>query len=142
MKYLLPIMLAASTCLAGPVLAATPPLCSTVTYSAFGEKEKTVRDCVDSNTENFFINTKINNYTLPTLAVGLEVPSWVSETGPGVQKSFVGQVTKHNGVYTVRVQIKLDGKNIITSSPVEVGTTKTVVVNGDKIQINLQRQVI
>lgn len=142
MKHLLPIVFFASTCVSGSVLAATPALCSTVTYTAFGEKEKTVRDCVDANTENFFINAKINNYSLPTLAVGLEIPSWISETGPGVQKTFIGQVTKHNGAYTVRVQIELDGKKIITSSPVEVGSTKTVTVDGEKIQLNLQRQVI
>jgi len=142
MRYLLPIAIFASTCVSGSVLAATPTLCSTVTYTAFGEKEKTVRDCIDDNTENFFINAKINNYTLPTLALSLEIPSWVSETGHGVQKAFIGQVTKHNGIYTVRVQIELDGKRIITSSPVEVGATKTVTVNGEKIQLNLQRQVI
>ena len=142
MKHLLPMMIVAATCFSGSVLAATPSLCTTVTYRAFGEKEKTVRDCVDSNTENFFINAKFNNYILPTLAVGLEIPSWVSETRPGVQKSFIGQVTKKNGVYTVRVQIELEGKKIITSVPIEVGSTKTVTVNGEKIQINLQRQVI
>lgn len=142
MKYILPVVIFASACVSGSVLAATPALCSTVTYTAFGEKEKTVRDCVDANTENFFINAKINDYTLPTLAVGLEIPSWVSETGHGVQKAFIGQVTKQNGVYTVRVQIELEGKKIITSSPVEVGSTKTVVVNGEKIQLSLHRQVI
>lgn len=142
MKHLLPIMIVATTCFSGSVLAATPSLCTTVTYSAFGEKEKTVRDCVDSNTENFFINAKINNYTLPTLAVGLEIPSWVSETRAGDQKAFIGQVTKQNGIYTVRVQIELEGKKIITSVPIEVGSTKTVTVNGEKIQLNLQRQFI
>lgn len=142
MKHLLPIMIVAATCFSGSVLAATPSLCTTVTYQAFGEKEKTVRDCVDSNTENFFINAKFNNYTLPTLAVGLEIPSWVSETRPGEQKAFIGQVTKQNGVYTVRVQIELEGKKIITSVPIEVGSTKTVTVNGEKIQLNLRRQVI
>lgn len=142
MKYLLTVIIVASSCISNLVSAATPSLCTTVTYSAFGEKAKTVRDCVDANTENFYINAKINNYTLPTLAVGLEIPSWVNETAPGIQKTFIGQVTKQNGVYTVRVQIDLDGKKIITSSPVEIGTTKTVTVNGDKIQLNLQRQVI
>ncbi|MCM7391746.1 hypothetical protein [Enterobacter bugandensis] len=142
MKYLLPIVIFASTYVSGSVLAAPPALCSTVTYSAFGEKEKTVRDCVDNNTENFFINAKINNYKLPTLAVGLEIPSWVSETGYGAPKAFIGQVTKQNGIYTVRVQIELNGKKIITSLPLEVGSTKTVTVNGEKIQVNLQRQVI
>ncbi|EKS7197592.1 hypothetical protein O8H73_000693 [Enterobacter ludwigii] len=142
MKYLLPIVIFASTYVSGSVLAAPPALCSTVTYSAFGEKEKTVRDCVDNNTENFFINAKINNYKLPTLAVGLEIPSWVSETGYGSPKAFIGQVTKQNGIYTVRVQIELNGKKIITSLPLEVGSTKTVTVNGEKIQVNLQRQVI
>lgn len=100
-----------------------------------------MRDCFDANSENFFINAKVDDYTLPTLAVGLEIPSWVSETGRGVQKAFIGQVTKKDGVYTVRVQIELDGKKIITSSPVEVGSSKTVDVNGEKIQLNLQRQI-
>ncbi len=142
MKYLLPIVIFASTYVSGSVLAATPSLCTTVTYSAFGEKEKTVRDCVDNNTENFFINAKINNYKLPTLAVGLEIPSWVSETGYGSPNAFIGQVTKQNGIYIVRVQIELNGKKIITSLPLEVGSTKTVTVNGEKIQVNLQKQVI
>jgi len=138
----LPIIFAISTYFTGSVLAATPALCTTVTYKAFGEKEKTVRDCVDSNTENFLINAKFNNYILPTLAVGLDIPSWVSETSNDTQKTFIGQLTKKDGIYTVRVQIELDGKKIIAASPIEISSTKIVTVNGERFQLNLQRQVI
>lgn len=118
----------------------TPSICSTVTYQAFDEPPKTVKDCYDSRTEMFFINATFNGYRLPTLGVGLNIPSWVHESGKGQRKTFVGQVTKASEGYTVKVQIVLDGKNVIASAQVPLDGAKEVTVDGNKINLMLNKQ--